>query len=336
MSLLIVDDEPYTRLLLTTLLRSTGYASVLEAESPRQAFALLGLDDDGEPPEGRQVAAEIDLILMDVNMAEMDGIEVLRRIKAVPRLADIPIIMVTSHDQIEYLTAAFESGATDYMTKPPKRQELVARIRGALRLKAEMDRRKAREADLIEVTRQLALANRELARLSALDPLTGIPNRRQLDELLDAEWKRAVRSENPLSLLILDVDCFKSYNDTYGHQRGDSCLREVATTLCDAVQRPSDIVARYGGEEFVVILPDTDVGGAAHVAERLRARVAGRAMEHRASDVAGHVTISVGVAATIPRRDSLVAALISSADQALYEAKQAGRNRVKIALGGLD
>jgi diguanylate cyclase (GGDEF)-like protein len=174
---------------------------------------------------------------------------------------------------------------------------------------------------LAGITHDLEEANERLHRLSMIDALTAVPNRRRFDELLDIEWRRAFRSERPLSLLMIDIDQFKQYNDRNGHQSGDDCLRAVAAALTDALHRAGDVVARYGGEEFIVLLPDTDLAHAAQTAEMLRARVAGDCP----------VTISVGVASMLPDRQTEASALIATADEALYRAKREGRNRVVVA-----
>ena len=199
-------------------------------------------------------------------------------------------------------------------------------------------RAQAREAELIrlveERTSQLQQANDHLQRLSYIDALTGIANRRHFEEILEIEWRRAFRAKTPMTLLMLDIDRFKLYNDTFGHRAGDECLARVAKVLDESVQRAGDLMARYGGEEFAAILTGTDESGGAEVAERLRAAVEQLGIK-RSDDPVQVVTISIGVAAGIPGQVSSHEVLLGAADKALYEAKRAGRNRVGTASGHL-
>ncbi len=322
MSILIVDDMEDQRLLLHKFLKDGEFTDILMADSAKKAFKILGLDE----PAG--LAHKIDLILMDLIMPEVDGIEACRRIRSVERFRDIPIIMVTVRDEVKSLKTALESGAVDYISKPVDKIELQARVRSGLRLKHEMDYRKSREHELEE-------RNRMLESLSMLDALTGIGNRRYFDDFVNKEWKRSTRDSLPVSMIMLDIDHFKAFNDTYGHQRGDECLKQVARQLSDTLKRPGDFAARYGGEEFAVVLPNTDIKGAVFIAETLRSTIEALKITHAASDTAKWVTVSLGVGSLIPNRHSKPEQLIALADQALYDAKRKGRNRVETSTENL-
>jgi diguanylate cyclase (GGDEF)-like protein len=189
--------------------------------------------------------------------------------------------------------------------------------------------------ELNEIRRQLEENNRKLERLSTLDTLTGLANRRRFDEALLQEWRRAARDQGSLSLIFCDIDFFKGYNDSYGHQAGDECLHQVARALAEVVNRPADLAARYGGEEFVVLLVDTVLEGAVFLAERMRARIESLRIAHRSSGLGAFLTASFGVASLVPRPGVRPEDLIAIADHALYAAKQQGRNRV-VASGALD
>lgn len=323
MSILIIEDEPEIRSSIKTVLEDAGYSMVLAVESAPQAFKILGLDR----PE--QAIVGVDLIIMDLNLPEMNGIDACAHIKATSQVEAIPIIAVTGKTGVEDLQLAFAAGVVDYITKPLDKSELLARIRAVLKVKYEIDRRKAREKELAEGIKQLTEANQILARRSIVDGLTSVINRRHFDELYDQEWRRAVRHGTSLAVILVDIDFFKLYNDTYGHPQGDNCLILVAKALQDMVRRPGDLVARYGGEEFVVVLPMTPLEGALHVAEVMRARVEALQIRHSTSSVSTYVTISVGAAAQVPDRQCNPQSLIEAADQALYRAKNEGRNLVR-------
>lgn len=322
MAVLVVDDCTTSRQSLRTLLESKGYPDVLGAASGEEALGLLG---GAGPP--------VEAVLLEVEMPGLDGIETCRRIKAAPHNRDLPVLVVTGSAGEEVLEAAFAAGATDFLAKPLRAAELLARLDAALRLKRELDQRREREAELVQATAQLQKLNEELQRLAVLDELTGVANRRFFNRVLEQEWGRAAREVHPLSLLLLDIDFFKNFNDYYGHQKGDECLRRVAGALLALVKRPGDQVARYGGEEFVVLMPHTGQRGAAGVAEKLRHKVEELGLEHARSAVHDRVTISLGVATAIPERRSSPETLVAAADQAVYEAKRLGRNRVHVFEG---
>jgi len=255
-------------------------------------------------------AQQPDLILLDVLMPGMDGFETCRHLKDNERTRKIPVIFITSLDDDKDEAKGLDLGAVDYIRKPFRMPIVKARIRNHIELK--------RARDLLEEQ-------------AFIDSLTTIPNRRRFDAVLDKEWRRAQRCGTPLSLILLDIDFFKKYNDNYGHRQGDDCLRRVGWSLKESMRRAADFVARYGGEEFAVILPDIDTQGAVKTSDTIRLNVAALAIPHEYSTVAPHVTVSLGVAVSHPERNHGPGDIIEAADRALYRAKQAGRNTIKIA-----
>lgn len=324
MRLMIVDDSSPSRMLLESILQHSGYNDLVQMDSALKAIEYLR---EASAAQGEQGAAghadPVDLILMDLNMPEMDGIEATRVIKDDPRFADIPVILVTVSEEQGHLERAFEAGAMDFISKPVDKVELRVRVRSVLRLKQEIDRRKARE-------RELEALNRTLKDLSDQDGLTGVANRRRFDETYLTEWLRCRREGQSLAVLMLDIDLFKAYNDTYGHLQGDACLKLVAQAIKDSLRRPADLVARFGGEEFVVLLPGTEFEGAMRIAEAIHAGVRALNLEHKTSDVAPVVTVSVGLAFCIPDSSREPNKLIHAADTALYDAKRQGRDRIVV------
>jgi two-component system chemotaxis family response regulator WspR len=267
------------------------------------------------------------IILQDLMMPDGDGLELLARYRGNPASAEIPVIVLSSREQPAEKSQAFAQGATDYLVKIPDKIELVARVRAHARsYQAQRERDEAFRA-LDQLRKQLEESNDALERLSNHDGLTGLANRRHFDEVLLRESRRASRVGSPLSLIILDVDHFKRFNDSHGHPAGDECLRRVAGCLRAAVGRITDLAARYGGEEFVALLPDTDSAGAVQVALRIREKVAAEKIPHGHPEAGPFVTASLGVATLVPRPDDAPARVVQLADEALYVAKRSGRNR---------
>lgn len=307
MKALLIEDTLTSATLVSHQLRNMGIEPILARDGE------LGIElFKRERP---------DLILLDVIMPGMDGFEVARRIRQLEQAGEwTPIIFLTSRTSDADVEKGIGVGGDDYLIKPVSETVLAAKVKAMQRI-AQM------RYSLLVLTRKLDEANQELTRLSALDGLTAIANRRHFDETIAKEWRRLSRQGRPLSVLLCDVDHFKQFNDGYGHQVGDECLKAVARTLQSVLRRPADLVARYGGEEFAAILPDTDLAGAARVAESMRAAVEGLRITHRFTSTGG-VTISVGVASVTPiNGDRDPATLIKRADTALYAAKQSGRNR---------
>jgi len=302
--ILVVDDHEDNIELLRARLEARGYE--IHAASDGQA----ALD---------QVERIIpDLILLDVMMPKMDGMEVVRRLKADKNLPFIPVIMQTALDTTANKVEGLDAGADDYITKPINFAELEAKVNALLRIKSL-------ETELRDRKNELSVLNDKLTRISLTDGLTEIDNRRCLETRLHEMWQHSVRLHEPIALIMCDIDKFKSVNDNYGHQAGDSVLKEVARLLKEEA-REIDRVGRYGGEEFLLILPGTVLDAAVTFAERLREKVEGHTFRYTGGTL--RRTISCGVAASPHPRVKDQEALLKAADEALYVAKETGRNRV--------
>ncbi|MGH8519551.1 MAG: diguanylate cyclase domain-containing protein, partial [Panacagrimonas sp.] len=269
-------------------------------------------------------------ITLDILMPHKDGWQILYELKADPATRDIPIIVLSTREDPTVKSEAFAAGANDYLVKLPDSIELIARIRYHSRAYQNLLQRGEAFRALRESQQQLTQINLELVRLTNLDGLTGLSNRRYFDEHLTLQWAQCTRERNEFSVLLIDVDEFKKYNDAYGHLQGDEALKRVASAIAECVERPADLAARFGGEEFSAVLPGTPTEGAARVGEKIRQRVAALAIEHNASTVGPMLSVSVGGATIAPRPGEDPMALIHVADQALYEAKRSGRNRVVV------
>jgi len=311
--ILVVDDAEDGQDLLEVLLFQIGYKNLVKAYSAGEALEQLSRQHEAGEPAG--------LILLDILMPVVDGVKTCAMIRADERFNEIPILMVTANTDEIKLKEAFEAGAMDYLEKPISKTELDARIGSALRLKKELARRK-------ELLAQLQKANKKLELLSSRDSLTDIANRRTFNWFLEKEWRRSIRKNHPVALLMIDIDFFKLYNDTYGHQKGDSCLKQVASIISAAGKRPGDLVARYGGEEFAIILAETDLETARNIAENIRQEIEKTNMFHEKSSISNCITLSLGAASMAATRGSSPDRLVEAADSALYTAKREGRNRV--------
>lgn len=319
-TVLIIDDSPASLGILSDLLETAGF-EVWVARSGISAIEKLN-------------HAFPDLILLDVMMPGLDGFETCRRIKANHQLQDLPIIFMSSLSDTVDKVKGLQLGGVDYITKPFQQEEVLARIQVHLKLQKltralEEKNLKLQQEIQERVAAQTALkqANEELEKLVAIDGLTGISNRRRFDQYLQQEWRRLAREKLPLGLILVDLDYFKRYNDSYGHLMGDDCLRTIAQTIDRVLKRPADLVSRYGGEEFAIVLPNTSADGTFNVAEAIRQQVQSLNLPHNQSPQ-GIVTLSLGVAALTPLVSFSPDHLIAIADRALYLAKARGRNQV--------
>lgn len=326
LNVLVVDDRPENLYTMRQLLE----AEELDINIVTVESGLLALE--------KTLEIDFSLILMDVQMPEMNGYETAELLRGSRRTKLIPIIFITANSREENnIFKGYESGAVDYLFKPINSNILISKITVFLNLdrqKKELEE-KTRELDLkvkqLETLQhKLEDQNCKLEKLTMEDGLTSLGNRRCFDKTLEAEWHRGQRSGEILSVVMIDIDHFKLYNDTYGHQEGDICLKRVASALRSTLMRQCDTISRYGGEEFVAILPNTDSDGAVQVGERMLAAVSSLNISHSSSLTKDHVTVSIGVSSIIPSSGSIPEFLIKSVDQALYNSKDSGRNRISV------
>ncbi|MEE3923722.1 MULTISPECIES: diguanylate cyclase domain-containing protein [Pseudomonas syringae group] len=290
--ILVVDDQPLNIRLINELLK--GDYDIIMAMDGKQAILKCQTQNP-------------DLILLDVLMPGMSGHDICRSLKADEQTQNIPVIFLTSQDEEADEAQGFELGAVDFITKPIRSMVISARVRAHLTLKLQ--------SDLLKT-------------IGFTDGLTGIDNRRMFDENLQRNWLQCARHGQSISLFMIDIDHFKLYNDHYGHQRGDECLRAVANGIKKALRRPYDSVARYGGEEFACILQNTDSTGALSVAQTVLEEVRSLCIEHVRSSTRKIVTISIGVATAIPKIGDSADGLLKAADKELYNSKNTGRDRL--------
>jgi diguanylate cyclase (GGDEF)-like protein len=290
--ILIIDDETDNLRILSDILR--GQADIILAKNGQQ---------------GLRKAAELkpDLILLDVVMQGMDGFEVMATLKHNAETSDIPVIFITSLGETHHEEKGFRLGACDYIQKPFYATIVLARTKLHLELR--------RQRTMLE-------------QLANIDPLTGIANRRRYEEVLKREWRIAMRKQSPISLILVDIDNFKHYNDHFGHAAGDKVLQKVACAFSDRLQRPGDLVARFGGEEFIILLPDNDRQGCMEVMERCRRAIEQMPLEDLSNPDIRHITVSIGGYTCRPDTDSKPREAIKMADDMLYMAKHQGKNRI--------
>jgi len=290
--LLIVDDEASVLAVLNRIL--SGEYEIITAKTGNEALKLA---QEQHP----------DLILLDILLPDLDGYNVIVQLKSSEETNAIPVIFITGLTSEEDEEKSFLLGGADYIIKPFKPAAIRARIRKHLEILNQM---------------------KALEGIGLTDSLTGLPNRRSFEDRMEMEWRRAAREQKPLSFLMVDFDGFKAYNDTYGHLQGDSLLRAAAGVFTSWAKRPADHPARLGGEEFGILLPDTDLKPALVIAEGIRAAVEGLRLPVKESKKLSSVTVSIGVNSIVPQRDNSITDFIAGADEALYAAKKAGKNRI--------
>jgi len=303
--ILTVDDDTTTRQMIRRNLRTEGY-KIIEASTGYQCLELY--------PQVKP-----DIILLDAIMPKMDGFECCRQLRALIENPFVsPVLMITGLDDETSVDRAFSAGAADFVTKPIHWPVLLQRVK--------------RLIQQCRLHQELEAANQELARLAREDSLTGIANRRYMNEYLEIEWDRSTNTQQSLGAILCDIDFFKSYNDVYGHLAGDFCLQQVAEAMQECLQAHEHLLVRYGGEEFVILLPGIIKNGdIIKVAEAVRSTVNDLEIPHKLSAISHHITLSFGAAVMIAQADKSPLALLAAADQALYQAKSAGRNQVMFA-----
>ncbi len=298
-----VEDDEFTILVIDDDEATVDFVKVVFGEDHDVISANSGKSGLNAARKHRP-----DLILLDVNMPNGNGFDVCQKLKSDERTKHIPVIFMTVMREASYEEKGLEAGAVDYITKPINPAIIRARVRNQLQIKRHLD---------------------TLESLSNVDGLTGIANRRRFDEHMAREWRRARRNKLELSVILIDIDYFKAFNDTYGHIHGDECLRQIAQLLSKIPKRPADLVARFGGEEFIAVLPETGLEPAVDIAEAMRQAVEAFDIPHVPKGINGHVTVSCGVATTIPNADDEPNDLIAAADKMLYQVKEQSRNDVR-------
>lgn len=317
-NILIVDDRQDNILVLESLLEGLD-CCIFKATSGNEALSLM-------------LEYEFALVLLDIQMPHMDGFEVAELMRVREKTRNVPIIFVTAiYKEQKYIFKGYERGAVDYIFKPIEPIILISKVKVFLNLykQARQLREQAQQLEeRLEELLELQVANDKLLTLSNLDSLTGIPNRRYFDHFLELNWRDSIRERKSISLIMIDIDYFKEYNDHYGHVKGDECLTNVANCIATTLRRPRDFVARYGGEEFAVVLPNSEGEGALQVAETIRNNIIELFIPHETSKGIPQITVSLGVASIKPMASDELEDIIRDADEALYNSKSLGRNKV--------
>lgn len=315
--ILIVDDRPENLLVLESILYNME-CNIIKATSGNEALSLM-------------FDYNFALVLLDVQMPEMDGFEIAELMRSNSRTRFTPIIFVTAiSKEKKCIFKGYEVGAVDYLFKPIEPVVLQSKVKFFIELYNQnkiIEQQKTLLEIKIKELSELKAANFNLENLSYTDGLTGISNRRNFDSYIEMSWNNCLNSSKPLSLIMMDIDYFKLYNDNYGHIKGDDCLKTVAKELSKSAKRTLDLSARYGGEEFVIILPETHKEGAEIIAEEIRKNIINLDIPHESSPISKNVTLSIGVTTMVPNNQHTISEFINDADKALYEAKSLGRNR---------
>lgn len=310
LKILVADDDSFVREMLCAILESEGYI-VETASNGTEALSTYRKEK------------KFDLIISDMNMPEMSGLEIIKEIRGNDN--KVPIIILTGNNEISIAIDALKSGANDYLLKDENIQDVIL-----IAIDKVMENYRLKKQNF-ELLQDLERKNKELNKMAFVDGLTGISNRRYFEDSLNAEWENSIKESSPLSVILIDIDFFKLFNDTYGHQEGDACLQKVAQKLNESAGVSRNIVARYGGEEFVAVLPGLDEERAALVANKMISGIALLKIPHESSAVSDVVTVSLGVGCCLPTEAIKPSDLLKIADRELYKAKKNGRNQIQIS-----
>ncbi|MGZ3692730.1 MAG: diguanylate cyclase domain-containing protein [Bdellovibrionota bacterium] len=325
MAIIVVDSDRQQQARIKEMLAGGGYQHVSCYTTREELMKVLAIDQQG----ANFLYPDVELILLN-NIAQAKDFDLVGIIRENIQYRDVPIVITSESREPEFIQMGFAFGANDFIAQPIQSVELIARVRSCMRLKHEVDRRRAREKELIEVSKQLSDLNSWLVRLSLVDSLTKVANRRAFDDNLTQEWKRGIRNKSPIGVLMIDVDYFKQYNDTAGHQAGDNCLVQIASGIQKVLSRPADQLCRYGGDEFTILLPDTDLEGVKFVGDKIKLHIDSMQIPHPCSTIKHCVTVSIGGSATMPTLTGVMTDVVESADEGLYESKEKGRNCVSV------